>query len=894
MAVKKLIQPKHLNIDIKPSPRQYELWKCLQPECPDCGGEVKNTFIGIDEHGNRKFVPECSGCGSRNIPQMILGGGAAGGGKFIDYQSLICTPNGFKPLKDIKVGDFISNPITGGEQKVIYLHPIEEHHCYKLDFLDGTSSICSEGHLWSVRSPSFKPIDHEIDILKQDRVWEAKRIYNWFSDKKQGKHKKRSLSIPLPAPITFDISMGLDLCTDIDPYILGALIGDGSFNKSAMSHGRVDFTSMDQGIVDEFIRSGYDMGTFCQKEKDKSKTYRIYNRSLINSISYLGLKHTLSDKKFIPNKYKYASIEHRIHLLQGLLDTDGGVDIRGHVSYTTTSKQLSEDIAFIIRSLGGIATIKEHTSFYRNKAGERVNAKNRFIIYINTSFNKDLFRLKRKQDRCINLNQKRCCLRKHISSVDYIGKRKSRCITVSDPTGLYLTDDFTVTHNSYIGSTWLCSSCIRFPNLRMGLVRKQLKDIKNSTLVTIKKVLTGWGLIEDVNYSINNLTNIISFWNGSEILMMELADLPSDADFSRIGSLELSGVMVEEGSEISERAADTIFSRIRWQLDKSFKVPKMFIGTNPAPCWLRNRFVQDDEGNPVECRDNERFIRFSVWDNPDDEFRRTYEASLNRIKDNATRERLLYGNWDFSEPNSMAIYNKFNGDRHLESDVKGKYYNPLKPVIVSVDFNVAPHMSSIVSQIDYENKRVYIFSEVLGLPKDKENNTPAFAKKLKKYLIDWKHMGGVNITGDPSGKQRSTTSEDGVNNYTIISDALGENALRPTIKLFRKQPPQKTRCEFVNDLFDFYDGWSIIIDKNCRRLIEDLIFQPKNEDGTKSKKKVTDPKTQTKYEKYGHLSDCLDYLLCFFLKESYNTFISGNEDIDKIASVPAAYTGFNY
>lgn len=897
MAVKKLIQPKHLNIDIKPSPRQYELWKCLQPECPDCGGEVKNTFIGIDEHGNRKFVPECSGCGSRNIPQMILGGGAAGGGKGMKLTDSILTPYGFRELGGLSAGDKIISATTGGMQTIKFMHPIEERDYYRVHFIDGTYTDCSDNHLWQLhQSKKRSKRTNEDGEQMKERLWYATEMFEWMNRKKEGMYKGCHLIIPLCAPVKFAIGNPTQRRALIDPYVLGALIGDGCFGKSYMDANAVGLASADQEIVDRFIAAGIDMSR-CYNVSNGSKcnSYIIKDKGVIEAVKKLGLAGHLAIDKFIPERFKYSSIEERKELLQGLCDTDGYVDDRGHMSYTSISSRLAEDVAFVVRSLGGKATITKGEASYKDDEGNKVICNDAYTVYIMTKFDPELVNLKRKKDRCrYEFNGGNSELGKRIIDIEYIGKHVGRCITVDEPSGLFVTDNFTVTHNSYIGSTWLCSSCIRFPNLRMGLVRKQLKDIKNSTLVTIKKVLTGWGLIEDVNYSINNLTNIISFWNGSEILMMELADLPSDADFSRIGSLELSGVMVEEGSEISERAADTIFSRIRWQLDKSFKVPKMFIGTNPAPCWLRNRFVQDDEGNPVECRDNERFIRFSVWDNPDDEFRRTYEASLNRIKDNATRERLLYGNWDFSEPNSMAIYNKFNGDRHLESDVKGKYYNPLKPVIVSVDFNVAPHMSSIVSQIDYENKRVYIFSEVLGLPKDKENNTPAFAKKLKKYLIDWKHMGGVNITGDPSGKQRSTTSEDGVNNYTIISDALGENALRPTIKLFRKQPPQKTRCEFVNDLFDFYDGWSIIIDKNCRRLIEDLIFQPKNEDGTKSKKKVTDPKTQTKYEKYGHLSDCLDYLLCFFLKESYNTFISGNEDIDKIASVPAAYTGFNY
>lgn len=903
MAVKKLVKPKNLNIDIKPSPRQYELWKCLQPECPDCGGEVKNVFIGIDSHGNRKYVPECSGCHSRNIPQMILGGGAAGGGKAEELTAQVCTPYGFKQVGELRVGDRITSATTGGIQTIIQLHPIETHEYYRVHFIDGTSIECSEGHLWQLHQSrkQTKRKDEDGNRLNE-RVWETRQIYQWMENKKSGMYKGCHLIIPLCAPVKFAMSSATARRAIIDPYTLGFLIGDGCMTNSVISRGYVNFVTMDQEIVDRIIAAGYNVGLPKPHGQSKAIRYDVRDKRMIDGLKRLGLTGHWAGDKFIPDLFKYSTIEERKELLQGMIDSDGYVDDRGHISYTTISPQLADDVAFVVRSLGGKATITKGEASYKDDEGNKVMCNDAYTVFIMTKFDPEIVGIKRKKDRArYEFNGGNSELGKRIVDIEPIGKRTGRCITVDEPCGLYLTDNFTVTHNSYIGSTWLCSSCIRFPNLRMGLVRKQLKDIKNSTLVTIKKVLTGWGLVEDVNYSINNLTNIITFWNGSEILMMELADLPSDADFSRVGSLELSGVMVEEGSEISERAADTIFSRIRWQLDKSFKVPKMFIGTNPAPCWLRSRFVQDDDGNPVECRDNERFIRFSVWDNPDDDFRRTYEASLNRIKDNATRERLLYGNWDFSEPNSMAVYSKFKGERHLDSNVKEKYYNPLNPVIVSIDFNVAPHMSSLVAQIDYDNKYIYVFSEVLGLPRNPEkeesipeNNTPAFSKKLKQYLLGWKHIGGVVVTGDPSGKQRSTTSEDGVNNYSIIADALGQKALRPTIKLFNKQPPQKTRCEFVNDIFENYHGWTILIDNKCRKLIEDLVYQPKNEDGTKSKKKVTDPKTGVKYEKYGHLSDCLDYLLCYFLKESYNSFIVGNADMNKVVSAPAEYSVFNY
>ena len=78
MASKKLIPPKNLHIDFKPSPKQYELWTLLQPECPISGGEIEQKLIGYDANHNPKYKPHCIKCGNSNIPQLVLGGGAAG------------------------------------------------------------------------------------------------------------------------------------------------------------------------------------------------------------------------------------------------------------------------------------------------------------------------------------------------------------------------------------------------------------------------------------------------------------------------------------------------------------------------------------------------------------------------------------------------------------------------------------------------------------------------------------------------------------------------------------------------------------------------------------------------------------------------------------------------
>ena len=75
--------------------------------------------------------------------------------------------------------------------------------------------------------------------------------------------------------------------------------------------------------------------------------------------------------------------------------------------------------------------------------------------------------------------------------------------------------------------------------------------------------------------------------------------------------------------------------------------------------------------------------------------------------------------------------------------------------------------------------------------------------------------------------------------------------------------------------------------------VVDLLYQLKNEDGTKNKPKVVDPKTGVKSEKYGHLSDCLDYLLCYYLRDSWHKFKCG-DDSGNILTTATINEGFNY
>lgn len=260
-----LIPPSNLNIDFQPSSKQYEVWKCLQPECPICGGKIEHIENGKDRNGNATYKPVCTKCGNDDIPQIILEGGAAGGGKMLPLDSKICTPTGFKYLKDIKVGDFITNPITGGAQEVVWLHPLEKHHFYRIHFIDGTCIDSSEGHLWNVHQAGKRTKRTDLNGDKMnERVKPTKWIFEWVEKHKQGSYKGRSLIIPLTSPVKFAISTAAARKNIIEPYVLGALLGDGCISKKYP-----ELTTMDQDIVDRFTVYGYDMSKISKKQTVK-------------------------------------------------------------------------------------------------------------------------------------------------------------------------------------------------------------------------------------------------------------------------------------------------------------------------------------------------------------------------------------------------------------------------------------------------------------------------------------------------------------------------------------------------------------------------------------------------------------------------------------------------
>jgi len=373
--------------------------------------------------------------------------GFAGTGKAQPLDSLIKTPTGWIKMGDVVLGQQLSMP-DGTISLINGIFPQGKKAIYKITFSDGRSTECCDEHLWRVYNYSWgrKPQKDYIKDKSRDDMWRVLSLKEIMEFK--GIHP---LKIQLPIPIeTPDIDLPLD------PWLLGILIGDGSLTTQP------SFSSIDEEII---TRVGQLISVDGYKLTPKSDgvSYGIVSELVLQGariegqylnkyrriISDLNLNCT-SYSKFIPDIYKQASITQKLELIRGLMDSDGCAEKTGGASFTTTSKQLANDFTDIIRSLGGICSIKyrDDTSYTYNGV-KKIGAPN-YTCRIRVKVPSDLFFLSRKKARCKYKNQYSEFLNLAIKQIEFIGVKEAQCISVDHPEHLYITDNWIVTHNTYL------------------------------------------------------------------------------------------------------------------------------------------------------------------------------------------------------------------------------------------------------------------------------------------------------------------------------------------------------------------------------------------------------------------------------------------------------------
>ena len=344
-----------------------------------------------------------------NIPPRHL--------KALESLTKTLTPNGWKNHGDLVAGDLIAHP-SGGFTRVMNVAP-DTSIDYEVEFTNGEIIRCNGAHLWTVYDrPNRKWSTLETTQIEQRAHWSGDRAM---------------FQLPTVAPLE-----GVEQELPIPPYILGAWLGDGSSNAPLLTH-----HAEDTQIKDRFE----ELGAICHSSSfDKNGTgISRFNGTLSGQILR---ENNLFKNKHIPDAYMRASLDQRLELLAGLVDTDGHVDETGRVRFSQVEyrKELFDQVVELARSLGcRVGTCLSepcHTGF---SVGNRM-----WCLAFNSPIDIPL-QIPRKGARLKTLPEPRKIGIKHIRKLDkpVVGN----CITVEADDGLYLAGKQLVpTHNSSLVS----------------------------------------------------------------------------------------------------------------------------------------------------------------------------------------------------------------------------------------------------------------------------------------------------------------------------------------------------------------------------------------------------------------------------------------------------------
>lgn len=342
------------------------------------------------------------------------------GAKALSLDSELFTEYGRTTIKDVEVGD----KIYGADGKLCSVTKKSEvfnKPMYRLTLKDGRSIKVSEDHINSV-------VVRETRGSKlQDLDLTTKELLNIDFKYDTGTKKGQLAYIRNCKPVQFPREE-----LPVDPYTLGVILGDGRVRKEC---GSVELI----GHIDDFPyylkNIPYEFGKY-QIDTRNSNVRTQSIRKVGKELYRLGLN-VHGDEKFIPEQYLRGSIDQRLSLLQGLMDTDGTVSSRPNkcvTSFTSNSKDLIEGAREIVYSLGGFCIL--------GRTGEKAY---RLQIHLNMP----LFKLPRKLE-LQTLNRSEMV---GIESLVRIDDEPSQCIAVDNEERQFITEMFFRTHNTGVRGT---------------------------------------------------------------------------------------------------------------------------------------------------------------------------------------------------------------------------------------------------------------------------------------------------------------------------------------------------------------------------------------------------------------------------------------------------------
>ena len=332
---------------------------------------------------------------------------------------------------------------------------------------------------------------------------------------------------------------------------------------------------------------------------------------------------------------------------------------------------------------------------------------------------------------------------------------------------------------SYLGCYWLFESCITYDDTAWLMGRKELTNLKKTTLVSFYKLCKELGVKTDDYFILDHQSNILNFRNGSRIFLMDLSYMPSDPLYNRLGSLELTGAFVDESPEIMASCINILKTRLgRCNNEKYNLTPKLLETFNPNKNHVYYRYYKPFiDGKLPKHR---KFIRALVTDNP--YIDKNYVDQLKNA-DEITRQRLLYGNFEYDDDPSSLIEFK------AITKIFTKEYTKSHKKYISVD--VARLGKDLMTVFVWDG--LYITKE-FHYPKTKINEAIKIVDDLavienvprERIVIDEDGVGGGVVDGI-----------NGVVGFINNSRAFNEKGVKTNYKNLKAQCSYKL-AEYIN------------------------------------------------------------------------------------------------
>jgi len=526
-----------------------------------------------------------------SLPDAVkeaLYGGAAGGGKDLDLNSIIFTQNGVKRFEDVHPGDYVFDPEGWPTRVVAESEIFTDHVCYELSFSNGTKIIAGEGHLWRVldlkdRENAYKRTEEyrarKRELRAANKKYGTKRIDLVLRNQSRHHDLKPQFTDKLVTTKTlFDnqivrrrVNFSIDCPKEVntltsklplDPYILGCWLGDGNSYAGVI-------TNIDSQVVDYFIAE------FGIPAKYNNEAWGIYGlQTKLREIGVFKNKH-------IPQIYLTASYDQRLDLLRGLMDTDGTCNSDGQVEISQCREDLAEQIALLIRTLGDNVRVNEDTSFLYG-----IQKQNRYRIKWIPSF--ICFNLDRKRNNQVKFKERVTTERIYINEVKKVSTVPTKCIQVDSSDGMFLIGEGLIpTHNSEVLLYLpLVRQFYQHPKFKGIILRRTLPELERE-LIQRSKVD---GFYKACGGIYKEQKKVWEFPSGARV---EFGHVEHEKDVEIYDTAQYNYIGWDEATSFTEYQYEYLsFSRCR---SSSIDLPSIVrAGTNPGGVshgYFRRRFV---------------------------------------------------------------------------------------------------------------------------------------------------------------------------------------------------------------------------------------------------------------------------------------------------------------